>query len=60
MAEVTVRYVGAVHGHPEAGSEVTVERTAMVDGLLAAGLAVEVEPENVANNIPEKVTSDGE
>lgn len=40
---MTIRYTGKVAGHPEPQSQVTVERTALVDALLAAGYAVVVE-----------------
>lgn len=46
--EITIRYTAKVAGHPEVGSQVTVERTQLVDALLAAGYVVEVE-----NNIPD-------
>lgn len=60
MAEITVRYTGSVHGHPDPGTELTVERTDLIDALLRSGHIIEVEPENAANNIPEKVTPDAE
>lgn len=40
--EVTIRYTRKVAGHPEPGSQVTVERTAIVEALLEQGYAVEV------------------
>lgn len=43
MAEVTIRYVHDVLGHPEAGSIVTVERTDVIDLMLSQGYAVEIE-----------------
>lgn len=46
MAEVTIRYVRQVAGHPEPGSVITVERTDTVDAVLAGGYAVIVEPED--------------
>lgn len=42
---VTIRYTRPVAGHPEPGSQITVERTDVVDFLLAQGYAVEVPPE---------------
>lgn len=42
MVEVTIRYRDQVAGHPEPGSQITVERTQMVEGLLAAGFVVEI------------------
>lgn len=47
MAEVTIQYRSRVVGHPEPGFVITVERTAMVDAVLAAGLAVIIEPDGV-------------
>lgn len=41
--EVTIQYTEKVAGHPEPGSLITVERTALVDALLAAGYAVQVD-----------------
>lgn len=43
MSVVTIRYTSKVAGHPEPGSQVTVERTEIVEGLLAAGYVVEIE-----------------
>lgn len=42
MSEITIRYTAKVAGHPEPRSEVTVERTDLVDALLRAGYVVEV------------------
>lgn len=44
MAELTIRYTRKVAGHPEPDSQVTVERTALVEALLEQGYAVEVDP----------------
>lgn len=43
MAEVTIRITQQVAGYPEPGYQLTIERTQMVDGLLAAGYAVIVD-----------------
>lgn len=42
MAEVTIRYVRRIAGHPEPGSQITVERTNVIDMLLDQGYAVRV------------------
>lgn len=55
MSEVTIRYIGSVLGHPEPGSQITVERTPTVDYLLDQGHAVEVEPGSV-HKMPREVT----
>lgn len=49
MAEVTIRYTRSVVGHPEPSSQVTVERTDLIEALLAQGYAVEIptEPEAI-------------
>lgn len=46
MGEVTIQYTDRVAGHPEPGSRIRVERTTIVDGLLAAGYAVIVEEDD--------------
>lgn len=45
MAAVTIRYLRRVLGHPDPGSQVTVERTDTVDMLLEQGYAVLIAPE---------------
>lgn len=60
MAEVTIRYTTKVAGHPDQGSQITVERTEMVEGLLAAGFVVEIatEPTKPERPLgPEKTTN---
>lgn len=41
---VTIRYTRDLMGHPEPGSQITVEQTDTIDFLLAQGYAVLVDP----------------